>query len=374
MTINIARDPNKVYFERMVMMAMLLVPAAFLQGIRAVVVCVLSVLCSMITDAVCCLIRRIHYNVKDAAVPFWGLAAGMKMPVSVPIGLVVFSAGMCIVVGKHLFGGSDNIIFSPPAISTAFLIICYPAEMLYAPKFGEIYPVFGEFEGVLTRSTEYSLKLGNVPAKGVVDTLMGVVPGSIGAVYMLIILVCGICLILRRTNSAAAVISTLLTAAVLAFFFPRADFGDGGSFSSVFYEFSSGYLLFGTVFLAAEPYNVPTRPVGKILYGATLGYITMMFRFFGQTEGSFLFALLITGALGSSFDRLVDNLVYWKKTYVNSFEKSKTTVQSGSIKLTDTQEIVIPEKYKYNTPPIDGEIKKHRRKKRKEDGSDDGGT
>ena len=88
MTKNIARDPNKVYFERMIMMAMLLVPAAFLQGIRAVFVCVLSVLCSMITDAVCCLIRRIRYNVKDAAVPFWGLAAGMMMPVSVPVGLV----------------------------------------------------------------------------------------------------------------------------------------------------------------------------------------------------------------------------------------------------------------------------------------------
>ena len=373
MTKNIAREPDKVYFERMVIMAMLLVPAAFLQGIRAVLVCVMSVVCCMLVDALCCLIRKIRYNIKDAAVPFWGLAAGMMMPVSVPVGLIILSSVLCVVIGKHLFGASDNIIFSPPAISTAFLIICYPAEMLYAPKYGEIYPVFAEFEGALTRSTEYSLKLGNVPTKGVLDTLMGFVTGSIGTVYMLVILVCGICLVLRRTNSFAAVMSTLVVTAILAFFFPRADFGAGGGWSSVFYEFSSGYLLFGTVFLAAEPYNVPQKLMGKILYGAALGYITMMFRHFGQTEGSFLFALLVTGALGSSFDRLVDNLVYWKKTYVNSFEKSKTTVQSGGVKLTDTQEIVIPEKYKYNTPPIDGEIKKHRRKRKKEDDQNDGG-
>ena len=365
MTKNIAREPNKVYFERMVIMAMLLVPATFLQGIRALLICAMSVVCCMIADALCFLIRKIRYNIKDAAVMFWGLAAGMMMPVSVPVGLIILSSVLCVVVGKHLFGASDNIIFSPPAISTAFLIICYPAEMLYSTKYGEIYPIFAEFEGELTRSAEYSLKLGNVPSKNVLDTLMGFVTGSIGTVYMLVILVCGICLVLRRTNSFASVMSTLVVTAALAFFYPRADFGNG--WLSVFYELSSGYLLFGTVFLAAEPYNVPQKLMGKILYGATLGYITMMFRYFGQTEGSFLFAFLLTGALGSSFDRLVDNLVYWKKTYVNSFEKSKTKVQSGGVKLTDTQEIVIPEKYKYNTPPIDSEIKRHRKKKRKKE-------
>lgn len=342
----------------MIMLAMLLVPAAFLQGIRAPLVCVLSMVSGMLIDAVCCLIRKIRYNVKDAAVPFWSLAAGMMMPVSVPFWLVFLSAAMCIIVGKHFFGASDNIIFSPPAISTAFLIICYPAEMLYSPKSGEIFPVFAEFEGTLVRSVEYSLKLGNVPSKDIMDTAMGLVPGSIGAVNMMVILVCGICLVLRKRNSLGAVLSTIVVTSAFAFFFPRADFG--GAWSSVFYELSSGYLLFGTVFLAAEPYNAPQNKVARVLYGATLGCITMMFRYFGQTEGSFLFALLVTGAIGSSFDRFVDNLLYWKRTYVNSFEKSKTTVQSGSVKLTDTQEIVIPEKYKYEMPPIDGEIKRRR--------------
>ncbi len=369
MTKGNAVKPDKVYFERMIMMIMLLIPSAFLQGVRAVVVCISSVICCMLIDAVCCLIRKIRYNVKDAAVPFWGLAAGMMMPVSAPFWLIVLSSALCVVVGKHMFGSSDNIIFCPPAISAAFLIICYPGEMLYSPKFGEIYPVFGDFEGTLIRSTEYSLKLGNVPSKGIWDTAMGFVPGCIGTVYMLIILVCGLCLVLSRRNSFAAVFSCLISASVLAFFFPRADYS---GWESVFYELSSGYLLFGTVFLAAEPYNVPEKAAGRVIYGLTLGCITMMFRNFGQTEGSFLFALLLTGALGSSFDRLIDNVVYWKKTYVNSFEKSKTKIQSGSVKLTDTQEIVIPDKYKYNTPPIDGEIKKHRRKKKKED-EDSGG-
>lgn len=361
MTKNTAREPRKIYFERFIFMAMLLIMSAFLQGARAVAVCALSVGFCMLADAVCCRIRKMPYDINDSAVPFWGLAAAMMMPASIPLPLIALSSAVCVVVGKHLFGDSDNIVFCPPAISTAFMLICYPAEMLCAPKYGERYPVFGTFDGVLARSSEYSLKLGNTPSGSFFDILMGLVPGTIGAAYVFVIIVCGVCLIIRRGNSLPAVVSCLTVSGILAFCFPRAHVG---GWQSVFYELTSGYLLFGTVFLSAEPYRIPEKNMGKVIYGAVLGYTTMMFRFFGQTEGSFLFALLVTGALGSSFDRVVENLVYWKKTYVNSFEKSKTQVQRGDIKLTDTQEIVLPEKYRYNTPPIDGEIKKHRRRQK----------
>ncbi|MCM1166789.1 MAG: RnfABCDGE type electron transport complex subunit D [Lachnospiraceae bacterium] len=362
-----AREPNKVYLERFVIMATLLVPSICMQGFRALAVGVFGVLLCMAVDLICCLIRKIPYDPKDAAVPFWGLAMALMLPVSVPFALEAAAAVVCIAVGKHLFGASDNIVFCPPAIAAAFLIICYPSETLFFPKYGEKIPVFEEYGGVLTRSAEYSIKLGNVPSGSVWDILMGFVPGAVGTVYILVILVCGISMICHRSNSGCAVISCLITAGVLAFFFPRISVS---GFESVFYELSSGYLLFGTVFLAAEPHRTPEKAAGRVIYGMVLGYITMMFRFFGQTEGSFLFALLITGALGSSFDRVVENVVYWKRTYVNSFEKSKTQVQRGDIKLTDTQEIVLPEKYRYNTPPIDGEVKKKRRRRREDKGDD----
>lgn len=352
------REPRKVYLERFVMMTFLLVPSVFLQGTRGAFVAALSVLTCMITDAVCCLMRKIRYDIKDPTVPFWGLAAALMMPSTVPVGLVILSSLLCIAIGKHLFGGSDNIIFCPPAISSAFLIICYPAGMLYSARYGDKVNAFTQYAGTLSRSTEYSLNLHNIPSQSLGDTVMGLVPGSIGAVYTAIILICGICMIFRRSNSGFVVLPCLFTAALLAFLFPRA--GSSG-FDSMVYELSSEYLAFGTVFLAAEPYRIPQKNAGKILYGIMLGYTTMMFRFFGKAEGSFLFALLITCALGNSFDRVVENVVYWKKTYLNTFEKSKTQIQGGAVKLTDTQEIEIPEKYRYNTPPINSKITRKRR-------------
>lgn len=363
------REPRKVYLERFVMMALLLVPSVFLQGNRGAFITAASILACMITDAVCCFLRKMRYDIKDSAVPFWGMAAALMMPSTIPLGLVILSSVLCIAVGKHLFGGSDNIIFCPPAISVAFLIICYPADMLYFPRYGFKVDVFEKYSGTLSRSLEYSLHLHNVPSQSLGDILMGLIPGAIASVYTAVILICGVCMIFRRSNSGFVVIPCLLTAGLLAFLFPRA--GVSG-FNSMIYELSSEYLVFGTVFLAAEPYRIPQKNAGKILYGIMLGYTTMMFRFFGKTEGSFLFALLITCALGSSFDRVVENVIYWKKTYLNTFEKSKTQIQGGTVKLTDTQEIVLPEKYRFNTPPIDNKITKKRRTHKKDtDGGND---
>ena len=352
------REPRKVYLERLIFMVLLLVPSAVLQGMRAIFVAVISVLTCMITDAVWCLIRRIRYDIKDFAVPFWGLASAMMMPVNIPVGLILLACVLCISVGKHLFGSSDNIVFCPPAISTAFLIICYPADMLYFPRYGDKVAMFEHYSGTLSRSVEYALNLHTVPTQSIGDVLMGFAPGSIASVFTSIILVCGICMAFRRSSSALVTLPCILTAAALAALFPRAGFSSG---ESVIYELSSGYIVFGTVFLAAEPFRTPKTAPGKIMYGFTLGYVTMMFRFFGKTEGCFVFALLLTCALSASFDLAVENFLYWKKTYLTTFEKSKTQVQVGAPKLTDTQEIVIPEKYRYNTPPIDSKITKIRR-------------
>lgn len=366
MTSNPARDARKVYIERLIFMAALLIPSTFTMGTRVLVVSALSVAVCMAADFVCCLIRKIKYDITDAAVPFWGLCAAMLMPSSIPYSVIVVSSIIIVVVGKHIFGSGKNIVFSPPAIAAAALIICYPTEMLTYPKNGEIAPVFSSYGGATTRSLDYILRLGNVPTASWLDILLGNIAGAIGAVNILIILVCGICLMARRNSKASVVLPFFATCALIAFFFPRADYS---RLMSIFYELSSGYLLFGIFFVASEPNLLPKHFSAQVIYGVTLGYTTMMFRSLGQTEGSFIFALLIIGALSCSYDTIVENISYWRKTYINSYEKSVNEVQHGKVKLTDTQEIIIPKKYLYNTPPIDGEIKKHKRRANKEDDS-----
>ena len=117
------RDPRKLYLERLVFMAALLIPAVFRGGFRPLTVCAVCVICCMFTDWVCCKLRRIKYDIKDPAVMFWGLCCGMLMPAGIPHVLAGLSAVICIALGKHIFGGNENLVFSPPAIAVAFHLL-----------------------------------------------------------------------------------------------------------------------------------------------------------------------------------------------------------------------------------------------------------
>lgn len=354
------RDPSKLYAERFVFMAALLIPAIFRGGIRPLIVCAVCVAVCMLTDWICCKLRKVKYDIKDPAVLFWGLSCAMLMPAGISFAPVAAAAVICIALGKHIFGGNENIIFSPPAIAAAFLIICWPGEMLYYPKPGEVVPVLAEYTGTFTRSVEYTIKMGSVPTQSVFDLLLGNAPGAIGTVNILIIVVVGVCMLIKHSTSFVAVISCLATVCAIAAAYPRTDVSP---LMSIFYELSSGYLLFGTIFMSAEPYLLPKRRAARVIYGVVLGYTVMMFRYFGKVEGCFVFALLITNALSCCFDTIVENLLYWKRNYISSFEGSKAKAQQGSIKLTDTQEIQLPEKYRYNTPPVDSKVKSHKRRR-----------
>lgn len=354
------RDPRKLYLERLVFMAALLIPAVFRGGFRPLVVCAVCVICCMLTDWICCKLRRIKYDIKDPSVMFWGLCCAMLMPAGIPHVLAGLAAVICIALGKHVFGGSENLVFSPPAIAVAFLIICYPSDMLYYPRVGEVIPMFSEYQGTFTRSIEYTMNLSSTPSQSVMDILMGNVPGAIGAVNILVMLVIGVCMLIKHSTSFTALISCLASVCAISALYPRIGVSP---LMSVFYELSSGFLLFGIVFMSAEPYILPKRRAARVIYGVVLGYTVMMFRYFGQVEGCFVFALLIVNAMSGAFDTIVENLIYWKRNYLSSFETSKNRAQQGGIKLTDTQEIQLPEKYRYNMPPIDGKIKSHKRRR-----------
>lgn len=214
----------------------------------------------MLTDWACCKIRRIKYDIKDTAVLFWGLACAMLMPAGIPHVLAALASVICIALGKHIFGGNENLVFSPPAIAIAFLIICYPGDMLYYPKAGEVIPMFSEYTGTFARSVEYSIKLGSVPSQSVTDILLGNVPGAIGTVNILVILVIGICMLIKHSTSFTAMISALATVCAISAVYPRIDVDP---LMSIFYELSTGSLLFGIIFLGGGAVYPPETPGGK---------------------------------------------------------------------------------------------------------------
>lgn len=361
------RKMRSIYGDQIIFMCTLLVMGGWAYGFRAVAICLMSVICCVLIDMGGCLLTKKQYNFKDMSTVAYGLALGLMLPASVPYYIVIFGDFLAIGV-KHIFGGKDNYIFNPTAVSVAFLIICYPAIMLMYPQYGESLPVFGDVTSQLSTGIEgYFIKSGAIPNLSPLDILMGNFSGAIGTTHILVIIVCAVCLMCRRSISAMVTITSVGTMVALSYLFPITTPASDG----VVLQLIGGFLLFGFVFLANDPQTLPKSIFGRFLYGLFLGIAVIIFRKFGKVEGIFVFALLLVNALSLYLDRMGVSIISTSKrvftylrTSLGSFERFSENAKSGKTpKLTDTQEIVV-EATNYNMPPIDNKVTKIKRKKK----------
>lgn len=342
------------YTDQLILMTAVLVTSALLKGTTALLPSTVCVAAAVIADFICLKLRRQSFDKDDFSAVYAGLAFALVCPITVPLHHAAFVIAFSVAIAKHAFGGSDNAIFSAPALGAGFLILTSPSSMIFYPKATELLPAFTSYSGEPLRGLENYLKLGNIPPFSISELLTGSFPGPSGAVFILVILVSALCLILRRSISLSVFLSGTLTLAVSAYFYPRA----GTGFDSVIYELCSDFFMFGIVFLASDPAILPQTLFGRVVFGTLTGVFTVFYRHFGKTEGSFFFALLFACAVTSGIDKIAQTLSDWLKNYLSSYERLKTQIQKGETpKLSDTQEITLPKKLKFNTPEIDGDIK-----------------
>lgn len=357
------RKPRSVYGDQILFMLAITVMAVFRYGARAAAVCGVAVVCCVLTDMIGCFLSKKEYSFKDLSTIAYGLALSLMLPASVPYYIVAVGSLLTITV-KHIFGGKDNYIFNPAAVSIAFLIMCYPQQVLLYPTSSAGLELFDTSNAVLTNGIEsLFIKTGAIPALTPLEILMGNFAGPMGTTHILILAVCMVCLILRRSVSLAATVGGMGVMAVLSYLL-------NPSLDDLTFRFISGFVLFGFIFLANDPQTLPLTNGGRLIYGLLLGAITVAFRNTAQIEGVFVFSLLVTNALALYLDRLyfnictgVKRLASYLKENLGTFERvSKNVKQGKTPALTDTQEI-IAEPVNFNMPPIDSKVTKVKRKR-----------
>lgn len=354
-----------IYGDQLVCLCALLIMAIWRWGWRALVLCVASVLVSVFADWFCCKLTKKVYNPKDLSTVISGMCLALMMPAAADYGYVIFGAALAMVI-KHIFGGKNNYIFNPACVSYAFLAVCWPSQVLMYPKIGEQIPVFGSYTGTLSSGLEsYLVRLGTAQELSVSDILLGNFLGAIGTTHVLILAICGICLMCRRALSPIVTLVTFGAFAACSVLFPMYDNVN----ASIVIELICGNILFGLIFLANDPQTLPRSFLGKIYYGIVMGILLVIFRHLTQTETSFVFVLLIVNAVSLHIDLFADRTIVmikhtarWLKNSSGSFERVRREAQTGENKsLGDTQEIIVP-RMNYNMPAVDNKIIKAAKK------------
>ncbi len=258
-------------------------------GVSALVVTLVSILsCVLFEYLIQKFLIKGECTICNYSAIVTGILLGFNLPASLPIWIVVMGALVAIGVAKMTYGGLGKNPFNPALVGRVFLLIAYPAQMT-------VFPAVDGFSGATPLA---AVKSGAVALSDVnlQNMLMGSIPGSLGEVSAICLLLGGAYLLWRKVISWHIPVAVLGTMVVMAA--ANAIFGGGGAaiyLSPIFHILAGGALL-GSIYMATDYSTSPMTHKGMLIYGVGIGFITMWIRLNGAYPEGMSFAILIMNA------------------------------------------------------------------------------
>jgi electron transport complex protein RnfD len=297
----------------------------------------LSALALLLTVTATCLLTERLLNraaaqastLGDWSAAITGMLLALTLPPSFPLWMGVIAGLVAIAIGKALFGGLGNNVFNPALIGRAFVQAAFPVAITtWVPafslhRFSEFIPTtftppmmippdvtaWVKQQGVdaFTGATPLARwKFENVVASSH-DLLTGAVTASTGETSAILILLCGAYLAARKFMDWRIPVAVLASAALTAWMF---QLYDATHYPSPMFVMLSGGLMIGAVYMATDMATSPVTPLGVWIYGAVIGVVTVMIRYFGGLTEGVMYAILLGNAMTPMIDRYTQPKVF----------------------------------------------------------------
>ena len=281
-----------------------LMPATIVAALQFGMNSILVIMCS-ITSAVFWEwgYRRLfkkEASIDDLSAVVTGLLLGLTLPPSAPWWVPVIGTLFAIVVVKQLYGGIGKNFLNPALAGRAFLLASY-AILMATWKVPNA--LSGTVDGV-SMATPLAGMYANPPAVPGYFTLkslfMGFIPGSIGEISKMAILIGGAYLIWRKVISWRIPAAYLGTVALLTLIFGKGEFSH---FNWMLMNLFSGSVMFSAFFMATDYATSPVTLNGQLLYGCGCGILVVLIRYFGGFPEGSTYAILIMNLCAWAIDK-----------------------------------------------------------------------
>ena len=136
--------------------------------------------------------------------------------------------------------------------------------------------------------------MASMRAGGTVDLaalITGQIPGTIGEVSAIALIIGGIYMIARKVISPRIPLIYIGTTAVFIFLF------GGFDINYTLCQVFAGGLIFGAFFMATDYVTSPITPKGQVVYGVVLGVLTGIFRLWGASPEGVSYAIILSNLL-----------------------------------------------------------------------------
>ncbi len=275
-------------------------------GLGALIVLLTSVIaCVFFEWAIAKYILKMQRTtVCDGSAVLTGLLLGFNQPCNLPLWIIGIGALVAIGIGKMTFGGLGCNPFNPALVGRVFLLVSFPVQMTTWPVSGQLTA----YTDAATAATplavmKEAIKAGD-PAvldklPDAISMLVGQTGGCLGEVSALALVIGLIYMLCRRIITWHIPVSILATVFVLSGVFHLSD----PVYASPETVLMSGGLMLGACFMATDYVTSPMTPRGQIIYGVSIGLITVIIRTFGAYPEGMSCAILIMNA----FTPLINN-------------------------------------------------------------------
>ncbi len=252
-------------------------------GLHALMVLIVTVAACVLSEYVYEHFMERPITICDCSALVTGMILALNMPPEIPLWIPVLGGVFAIIVVKQLYGGLGQNFMNPALAARCFLLISFAGPMcnFTSAKFG--------FDSISGATPLAAMRAGQSADLGAL--IVGRIPGTIGEVSVIALLLGGIYMIARKVISPRIPVIYIGTTAAFIFLF--------GGFDAAYTlsQVCAGGLIFGAFFMATDYVTSPITPKGQIVYAVILGLLTGIFRLWGGSAEGVSYAIILSNLL-----------------------------------------------------------------------------
>jgi len=224
------------------------------------------------------------------------------LPPDIPLWQVAFGISFGIVIAKEVFGGTGKNFLNPALAGRAFLFFAYPSDMS-----GDVWNVVDGFSGATPLAAAATGDLSYAIDGRWWDAFYGLVPGAIGEVSTLMILIGGLLLAYLKIASFRIIISVFagMVATSLLLNWIGSDTNDMFAMTWQWHLVTGGF-AFGMMFMATDPVSASLTNKGKFYFGFLIGLMCVLIR---VVNPAFPEGMMLAILFANLFAPLIDHFV-----------------------------------------------------------------
>lgn len=273
----------------------------YIFGFSALFVIIATVLSCVISEYLYEKIMHKTSTVGDMSAVVTGMILALNMPPEIPVWIPMIGGVFAIIVVKQLYGGIGQNWMNPALAARCFLLISFASKMtnFTSARLG--------FDSLSSATPLATIKAGEMASVSLSDMFFGFIPGTIGEVSTVALLVGAAYLLIKKVISIRIPLAYILTVAIFTFIFGKQDF------TYVLMQICGGGLVFGAFFMATDYVTGPITPNGQILFGIFIGLLTGLFRIFGGSAEGVSYAIIIGNMVAPLIEKVTLPIAFGKE-------------------------------------------------------------